>query len=122
MATQLDARIKSKYDTYENWVTNDPVLLEGEIAIAELASRISTTPTLLLKVGDGKNNYSALPFVSANAADVYEWAKAAEKPNYEYREILNKPTLNGITIEGDKTSEDYGIRAAENSDIQDIFK
>lgn len=26
-----------------------------------------------------------------------------------YNDLTNKPTLNGVTIEGDKTSEDYGI-------------
>lgn len=28
-----------------------------------------------------------------------------------YNDLTNKPTLNGVTIEGDKTSEDYGIVA-----------
>lgn len=29
----------------------------------------------------------------------------------KYNDLTNKPTLNGVTIEGDKTSEDYGIVA-----------
>lgn len=27
----------------------------------------------------------------------------------DYNELSNKPTLNGVEISGDKTSEDYGI-------------
>ena len=32
MTKTLNTRIKNKYDTEENWVANDPVLLQGEIA------------------------------------------------------------------------------------------
>ena len=28
----------------------------------------------------------------------------------DYNELTNKPTLNGVEISGDKTSEDYGIQ------------
>lgn len=31
------------------------------------------------------------------------------RPTTDYAELKNKPTLNGVTIEGDKTAEDYGI-------------
>ena len=36
-------------------------------------------------------------------------------PNYN--DLQNKPTLNGVTIEGDKTSEDYGIGSADAQKI-----
>ena len=29
----LNTRIKLKYDSYENWSTNNPVLLAGEVAL-----------------------------------------------------------------------------------------
>ena len=39
MATKdLKARLKLKYDLYANWITNDPVLLAGEAAIAVVPS------------------------------------------------------------------------------------
>ena len=31
---RLNTRILLKYDTYENWSTNNPNLLKGELAIA----------------------------------------------------------------------------------------
>ena len=35
MAT-LNTRIQLKFDTYQNWLDNDIVLLKGEIGIAEI--------------------------------------------------------------------------------------
>lgn len=89
----LNTRIQLKYDTYANWTTNNPVLKAGEVAIATIATGNTqevnsvSAPQVLLKVGDGTSTYSALPFVSARAADVYSWAKAATKPTYSASEI-----------------------------------
>ena len=90
----LITRISLKYDTYSNWTTNNPVLLKGEAAIATIASGDTqevnsiTAPQVLVKIGDGTSNYNALPFISAKAADVYSWAKAATKPEYNAGEIV----------------------------------
>ena len=89
----LQTRIQLKYDTYTNWTTNNPILKAGEVAIATIASGNTqevnsiTAPQVLLKVGDGTNNYNALPFISAKAADVHSCAKAANKPTYSASEI-----------------------------------
>ena len=89
----LQTRIQLKYDTYANWTTNNPILKAGEVAVATIASGNTqevnsvTAPQVLLKVGDGTNNYNALPFISAKAADVHSWAKAANKPTYSASEI-----------------------------------
>ena len=89
----LNVRIALKYDTYANWTTNNPILKAGEVAVATIASGNTqevnsvTAPQVLLKVGDGTNNYNALPFISAKAADVHSWAKAATKPTYSASEI-----------------------------------
>ena len=90
---KLSVRIALKYDTYTNWITNNPILKAGEVAVATIASGNTqevnsiTAPQVLLKVGDGTNNYNALPFISAKAADVHSWAKAATKPTYSASEI-----------------------------------
>jgi hypothetical protein len=39
----LNTRIQLKYDTYANWSTNNPTLLQGEIAIAILTDVTSQT-------------------------------------------------------------------------------
>jgi hypothetical protein len=90
----LNTRILLKYDSYANWTKNNPVLKAGEMAIATVAAieankttGFQNLPNVVLKVGDGTSNYNDLKFVSALAADVYEWAKAASKPEYGYKEI-----------------------------------
>ena len=73
----LNTRIKLKYDTYANWVSNNPKLLSGEVAIAYVETEHDTAvtnfqniPNVVLKVGDGEHYYNDLKFVSALAADV----------------------------------------------------
>lgn len=86
----FQTRIQLKYDTYENWSTNNPVLKAGEMAIATVAAgeqEMTNLPNIVLKVGDGTSHYNDLKFVSALAADVHEWAKANAKPVYDASEI-----------------------------------
>lgn len=95
-SNELMTRIALKYDSYENWVANNPVLLAGELAIAHIPTEHATDPThfqnipnVVMKVGDGTSHYNDLKFVSALAADVYDWAKAAQKPTYNAGEIVD---------------------------------
>lgn len=91
----FQTRIQLKYDSFENWMSKDPVLLAGEIAVATVGTTNGTIenpnfqnlPNVVLKVGDGVTEYSKLKFVSGLAADVYEWAKADKKPTYGAAEI-----------------------------------
>lgn len=87
----FQTRIQLKYDTYENWSRNNPVLKAGEMAIATVAAGerkdMTNLPNIVLKVGDGTSHYNDLKFVSALAADVYDWAKADKKPVYDASEI-----------------------------------
>ena len=85
----LNTRIQLKYDSYKNWVEKNPTLLSGEVAIAYLPPRPETEHTnpapvavasaTLIKVGPGQ--FNSLPWLSATAADVYDWAK---KPEAEF--------------------------------------
>lgn len=89
MAT-FNTRIQLKYDTYTNWHTNNPVLLAGELAIAEIPAdtgAVPNEPAYLLKVGNGTARFNDLEWISGKAADVYGWAKAATKPSYQASEI-----------------------------------
>ena len=86
----LNTRIQLKYDTYNNWKTNNPVLKKGELAIVEIPAETGAViqePNYLLKVGDGSKNFLSLEFIAAKAADVHDWAKAAAKPTYTIEEI-----------------------------------
>lgn len=96
-SNELMTRIALKYDSYENWVSNNPVLLAGEVAIATIPvtdhetmpTHFQNLPNVVMKVGDGSSHYNDLKFVSALAADIYDWAKAAQKPTYKADEIVD---------------------------------
>lgn len=126
----LNTRIALKYDSYENWQHHNPILLKGEIAIAELpisgnkpgvgepnaagsTPAIQNAPNILIKVGDGTNHYNDLKFVSALAADVYSWAKAATKPTYSAGEITGLKDYIGQQIQD--TNTQYRIVAVDGA-------
>lgn len=54
----FDTRISHKIDTEENWKTNNPILLKGELIIV-----IDESNTVHLKIGNGMSHYSELPFI-----------------------------------------------------------
>lgn len=89
--TTLSTRITLKYDTLANWNASEFILKKGEVAICSLDTgetvKQSTPPAVLLKVGDGAHKFSELPWASGLAADVYGWAKAANKPTYTASEV-----------------------------------
>lgn len=92
MAKTINTRIRLKYDNFNNWTSNNPILLAGEIAVvvvpAEQNEGLQTQkPAVLFKVGDGTNHFNDLPWSSALAGDVYAWAKAATKPSYTHSEV-----------------------------------
>ena len=128
--TTLNTKIKLRYDTLANWqdltVTGkggNLVLLKGEVAFCEVpaatlanntidANGASTVngvtannmPTIIFKVGDGVHAFKDLNWGSALAADVYAWAKAANKPGY---------TASEITIaDADGNTETTNVEAA----------
>lgn len=106
MAT-FNTRIQSKIDTYAQWIANDPVLLNGELAIATVPAStgaVKQEPAVLIKVGNGTDKYSALPFVSAKAADVSAWALADSKPVYEADEIVGLADYINGEIEDTNTT------------------
>ena len=98
----LNTRIKLKYDTLTNWSTANPVLLAGEVAVVAIPTSETNTvgqvtkPAIVFKVGDGTTTFANLPYASGLAADVYGWAKAANKPSYTATEV-GAATLADIT-------------------------
>lgn len=117
--TTLNTRIQLKYDTYENWTANNPVLLAGEVAVTTVQSAqapVSQVPAILFKVGDGTNNFNTLNWASAIAADVYPWAKASVKPTYQASEIEGLEDY--ISGQIDDTDTQYQIIASGTNGIQ----
>lgn len=112
---EIQTRISLKYDSFATWQSKNPKLLKGEVAIATVEKNTTTTPQMqnlpnvVIKVGDGINVYNELPFVSALAADVYEWAKAANKPSYSIGEISNALEYRLVAI--DAAKHQYALQA-----------
>ena len=77
----LNARISLRYDTYDNWNTPSgkaAILNSGEVGICAITTDGAEQPTIMFKVGNGVSTFVELPWTSGLAADVYEWAKAAQ--------------------------------------------
>lgn len=84
---ELKTRIQLKYDTLANWsAATSLILKKGEIAICAVPANNTaingdeSRPQILFKVGDGTSTFPNLPWASAKAADVYDWAKQASLP------------------------------------------
>ena len=87
MSRIVNTRIKNRFDTLTNWQGTGVELLHGEIALVSVtttqyddAGNIVHVPSVLMKVGESNGDgtvksFSELPWLSAKAADVYEWAK-----------------------------------------------
>lgn len=86
MAKTIYTRVKNKVDSLANWKASTAPLLAGEIALVRVATGASfenpvtgkTEPVVevLMKIGDGSTAFNSLPWLSAKASDVYNWAKS----------------------------------------------
>lgn len=132
MATKsIITRIKNKVDSLSAWQSYTGTLLNGEIAVVRVPTGTSyTNPVtgksepvveLLMKVGDGETAFADLPWMSAKASDVYDWAKAA---TVEFSSTDNKiyfKKADGTTISSvDLSAINSKITALEASKLSDI--
>lgn len=111
MPNTINTRIQLKYDTLSNWIlsstgANSFKPLKGEICIAEIPAGTNnsglTPPSIGIKVGDGTHTFQELPWIQAVAGDVYSWAKAENKPDYNASEIKateRNGQTNGSTVQ-----------------------
>ena len=79
--TTLNSRISLRYDTYDQWNTpsgESVVLNKGEVGICAISVNGADQPTIMFKVGNGISTFRELPWTSGLAADVFDWAKAAQ--------------------------------------------
>lgn len=86
MATQtrvIKTRIQNKFDTFNKWSTENPKPLLGEIAIVkieteqqliDITGKTGKVPAYLIKVGDGENYFTDLPWLQADTG-LSAWTK-----------------------------------------------
>lgn len=103
----LNVRIQNKFDTYANWVKNDPILLQGEIALTVIPAQSNfglQEPTLVAKIGTtGDKKWSQEQWLSGTSADVIASLKG---PN---------PSLPATSITG---LEDFISGQIQDTDTQ----
>lgn len=86
-------KIQLRHDTSTNWQTQNPVLLEGEVAIETDSNKV--------KIGNGTDNYNALPYITDQTKIDLDYSNADYQP-------VNKAgdTMTGalsIALSGDDT-------------------
>lgn len=116
----VNVTIVSRKDTISNWQTSNPVLSNGEVAVVEIPATDSTPAICLIKIGDGTTPFNTLQYMQSPAADVYAWAKASTKPEYDYSEIKNLTTMivagNNITA----TTNDNKVTIATTQNVAKV--
>lgn len=115
--TTFNTRISLKYDAHSEWLTQDPVLLKGEVAIDVVpvdTGAVQQEPAVLIKIGDGVKKFSELTYVSAISANVYDWALKAEKPSYAANEISGLSDYISGEIQDTDTQYKLAVDAEDN--------
>ena len=119
----LNTRIKLRYASYAEWMASKVQLLKGEVAVCYVEANNehvkNTAPTVLFKVGDGDHVFADLQWASARAADVYDWAKAENRPTYTKADVglgnvLNVESYSKKEVD-DKISEIQGALEADSN-------
>lgn len=124
--------IKFRRDTSANWTSVNPIPAQGEPCYE--------TDTGKLKIGNGSDNYAALPYVSdgggssgdlpiatattlggikvGNNLSITEdgtlSANGGSTGTTDYTQLENKPQINSVELTGNKTLDDLGIQAKGN--------
>jgi hypothetical protein len=137
-------RIKNKVDLISAWkassvndVDSTTRLLDGEIAIVrvptgnEYVNPVTGVAepeiALLMKVGDGTSTFDSLPWMSAKASDVYNWAKLPEedfkawvKTLVEVSDIDLSAYYTAEQVDNGFVSKEAGKSLVADSEIQKL--
>lgn len=68
MAKTFNTRIQLKIDEENNWIAQDPVLLDGEMIIVT-----TDAGDVRMKIGDGTSTYTELPFTDEKIINAITW-------------------------------------------------
>lgn len=87
----MNVQYKLRGDTLANLEAKNTVYGANEpiVVLVPADTDAGTKAATLLKLGDGTTAFNDLPYITALAGDVSEWAKAATKPEYNANEIKN---------------------------------
>ena len=90
-------KIQVRRDTASNWTSNNPTPASGEMCYE--------TDTGKLKIGNGSTPYTNLPYIGDGGGS---------GGTTDYTQLTNKPQINNVELQGNKTLDDLGIQPAGN--------
>lgn len=100
----VKAIIQFRRGTEAEWIEKNPILRDGEPALS--------TDRVKIKVGDGAHHWLDLDYLDGEAAN-------------DYLALYNLPSINSVTLEGDKSGSDLGLQeemdSLEEADIDRII-
>ena len=114
----LNTRIQLKYDSYDDWSSNGSfVPLAGELCICTAATVAPGVDDVLFKVGDGTTSWTNLPWASAKAADVHDWAKKSwDDFKTEILPVITGAVKGGVeiteTVSGNTVTLNHDVKLA----------
>ena len=89
---KIKAVIQFRRATEQEWIDRDPILREGEPALSKDINKF--------KIGNGINHWSELPYQGGSGSG----------GTTDYRELINLPKINSITLLGNKSGLDLGLQ------------
>lgn len=100
----VKAVIQFRRGTENEWIEKNPLLREGEPALS--------IDLDMIKVGDGVHHWLDLPYLTGGEAA-------------DYLSLYNLPSINSITLRGNKTGSELGLQeemdSLEEADIDRII-
>lgn len=116
---KLNTRIQLKYGAITEW-TSTFTPKKGEVCFAEVTKdnngNLLQVPAVVFKVGDGTKTFGQLPWASACAADVYDWAKK------EHLELTDLPDEVVSATELETALANYYTKAEVEGLIADALQ
>lgn len=109
--TLNNVRIVNKHETETNWQKSSFVPKQGELIVYDIDSTHSYER---IKIGDGKTNVNALPFIDANKVDKVS-GKGLSTNDYTTAE---KTKLSGIAEGANKTVVDTAMSSTSTNPVQ----
>lgn len=103
--SEINTRIKLKRDTESNWGLKNPVILNGELILVDMAEG-----GIRAKIGDGSSTYSALPFADEELRGLIGDTPVSEQIDSAVSSKMDKenPTGSGNVSFGRKSGTTIG--------------
>lgn len=98
--------IQLRRATESEWVEANPILRVGEPALS--------TDVYKLKIGDGTRHWSEIDYLGLDASELIELLK-------DYGALTNKPKIEGVILQGNKTFEDLSLNSLSNLEIEQML-